>query len=226
MSDCSWAGGAVAWVSARLPTGTVRAPGVAMTRAAPLVLAAYVLVATSARADPATADLRWGERATIDLGGTIATRGDDLGSSVSAQLEIAPKPWWYVSASAGIGRAGSFVGGAGLHLRWVVGPAALSAGVGALYAGVRDGTDVGHLLGDSMTTYHYPAIGWATAETALELRTSDNVGIEIAVGVAQPFAATAYTCRYMQTFGDVDSDCSGTVSGPAPYVAIRLNVHP
>lgn len=197
-----------------------------MTRVTPLALAAGVLVATSARADPATPDPRWGERATIDLGGTIATSGDDLGSSPSAQLEIAPKPWWYASASAGIGPAGSFVGGAGLHLRWAFGPAALSAGVGALYEGVRDGTDVEHILGDSTKTYHYPAIGWATAETALELRTADNVGIEIAAGVAQPFAATPYTCRYMQTFGDVDSDCSGTVSGPAPYVAIRLNLHP
>ena len=159
-----------------------------------------------------------------------ALSGNDLGSSVSAALEIAPQRWWYLTATAGIGRAASFVGGAGVHLRWAFGPAALSAGAGMLYEGVRDGSDHSDFLGPSTTTYHYPATAWVTAETTLALRRADGIGLELAAGVARPLAATAYTCMETSeswfTGMDVTSDCSGTVSGAAPYVALRLSLRP
>lgn len=151
----------------------------------------------------------------------------DLGSSASAQLEVAPAPWWYASATAGVGQAGALLGGGGLHLRWVLGAAALSAGVGVLYEGARYGTDTSTFFGTSTTMYHYPAIAWGTAETSLAVRDTDGLGLEVAVGIARPFAAAAYTCTETDEdplFGGppVTSDCSHTVSNPETYVEIRV----
>ena len=204
-----------------------------MTRAAALTLAAGVLVAASAHADPAKPDRRWDTRAMFGFGGAVTTNGD-LGSSASLQLDVAPKPWWYVSASAGVGPAGAFVGGAGLHLRWASGGVAVGAGAGALFEGARTGRDTWTGFDTAETTVsHYPAIAWATAEITLAARNADGLGFELALGVARPFAATAYTC--MSTSEPIPEDpsappetydCGGTVSSVVPYLAAQITFPP